>query len=63
MSQIDLDLANIDVEFVGHLSTTDPEAAIVRIESRVKEAVPTATKIYIEAKAVKKELAGATKAS
>jgi hypothetical protein len=29
----------------------------------VKEAVPTATKIYIEAKTVKKELAGATKAS
>jgi divalent metal cation (Fe/Co/Zn/Cd) transporter len=54
-------LVNIDVEFVDHLSTDELEAAIDRIESRVKEAVPTATKIYIEAKAVKKELAGVTK--
>jgi cation diffusion facilitator family transporter len=56
-------LVNIDVEFVDHLSTDELEGVIDRIESRVKEAVPTATKIYIEAKAVKKELAGATKAS
>jgi len=56
-------LVNIDVEFVDHLSTDELEAAIDRIESRVKEVVPTATKIYIEAKAVKKELAGATKTS
>jgi divalent metal cation (Fe/Co/Zn/Cd) transporter len=56
-------LVNIDVEFVDGLSTDELEAAIDRIESRVKEAVPTATKIYIEAKAVKKELAGVTKTS
>jgi cation diffusion facilitator family transporter len=54
-------LVNIDVEFVDHLSTDELEAAIDRIESRVKEGVPTATRIYIEAKAVKKELAGVTK--
>jgi len=56
-------LVNIDVEFVDHLSTDELEAAIDRIESRVKDAVPTATKIYIEAKAVKKEVARAKKAS
>jgi divalent metal cation (Fe/Co/Zn/Cd) transporter len=50
---------NIDVEFVDHLSTDELEATINRIESRIKEVVPTATKIYIEAKAVKKELASA----
>ncbi|MGW8221364.1 MAG: hypothetical protein ACWGP1_04385 [Syntrophobacteria bacterium] len=62
MSKINLDQANIDVEFVDHLATDELEAASARIVSRVKEAVPTATKIYIEAKTVKKELAGATKA-
>jgi cation diffusion facilitator family transporter len=56
-------LVNIDVEFVDHLSTDELEAAIDRIESQVKKAVPTATKIYIEAKAVKKKLASGTKAS
>ena len=56
-------LVNIDVEFVDGLSTDELETAIDRIESRVKEAVPAATKIYIEAKAVKKELAGAKKTS
>ena len=48
-------LVNIDVEFVDGLSTDELEAAIDRIESRVKEAVPTATKIYIEAQALKKK--------
>jgi len=50
-------LVNIDVEFVDGLSTDELEAAIDRLESRVKEVVPTATKIYIEAKAVKKKSA------
>jgi cation diffusion facilitator family transporter len=50
-------LVNIDVEFVDHLSTDELEAAIDRIESEVKEVVPTATKIYIEAKALKKKMA------
>jgi len=49
-------LVNIDVEFVDGLSTDELEAAIDRIESRVKEAVPTATKIYIEAQALKKKI-------
>jgi cation diffusion facilitator family transporter len=56
-------LVNIDVEFVDGLATDELEAAIDRIESRVKEAVPAVTRIYIEAKAVKKELAGITKSS
>jgi cation diffusion facilitator family transporter len=56
-------LVNIDVEFVDGLSTDELEAAIDLIESRVKGAVPTATKIYIEAKALKKELAGSKKTS
>ena len=56
-------LVNIDVEFVDHLSTDELEAAIDRIELRVKEAVPTATKIYIEAKALKKKFTSATKNS
>ncbi len=54
-------LVNIDVEFVDDLSTDEVEAAIDRIESRVKEAVPSATKIYIEAKAIKKKFASFTK--
>ena len=56
-------LVNIDVEFVDHLSTDEVEAAIDRIESRVKEAVPAVTKIYIEAKAVKKKFASFTRTS
>jgi cation diffusion facilitator family transporter len=50
-------LVNIDVEFIDGLSTDELEAAIDQIESRVKEVVPTVTKIYIEAKAVKKKSA------
>jgi len=56
-------LVNVDVEFVDGLSTDELEATIDRIESGVKEVVSTATEIYIEAKAVKKELAGAKKTS
>jgi len=56
-------LVNMDVEFIDDLSTDEVEAAIDRIESRVKEAVPAATKIYIEAKAVKKKFASFTKTS
>jgi cation diffusion facilitator family transporter len=48
-------LVNIDVEFVDGLSTDEVETAIARIEERVKEAVPAATKIYIEAQALKKK--------
>jgi len=48
-------LVNMDVEIVDGLSTDELEAAIDRIESRVKEVVPTATRIYIEAKALKKK--------
>ena len=47
-------LVNIDVEFIDELSTDEVEAAIDRIESRVKEAVPEVTKIYIEAQALKR---------
>jgi divalent metal cation (Fe/Co/Zn/Cd) transporter len=54
-------LVNIDVEFADGLSTDELEAAIDRIESRVKEAVPSVTKIYIEAKAVRKKFARDTK--
>ena len=38
-------LVNMDVEIVDGLSTDELEAAIDRIEPRVKEAVPTANKI------------------
>ena len=48
-------LVNIDVEFVDGLSTDEVETAIARIEERVKEAVPAATKIYIEAQALKRK--------
>ena len=47
-------LVNIDVEFVDNLSTDEVEAAIDKMELRVKEAVPEAKKIYIEAQALKK---------
>jgi divalent metal cation (Fe/Co/Zn/Cd) transporter len=56
-------LVNMDVEFVDGLSTDELEAAIDHTESGVKEVVPTATEIYMEPKAVKKELAGAKKIS
>ena len=56
-------LVNMDVEFVDGLSTDEVQAAIDRIESRVKEAVPAVTKIYIEAKAVKKKFASFTRTS
>jgi len=56
-------LVNIAVEFVEGLSTDELEEAVSHIEARVKEAVPAVTKIYIEAQAVKKELAGAAKTS
>lgn len=48
-------LVNIDVEFIDDLSTDDVEATIARIEERVKEAVPAATKIYIEAQSLKRK--------
>ena len=48
-------LVNIDVESVDGLSTDEVETAIARIEERVKEAVPAATKIYIEAQALKRK--------
>ncbi|UCE83140.1 MAG: cation transporter [Deltaproteobacteria bacterium] len=50
-------LVNIEVEFVDDLSTDEVEAAVDRIESRIKQAVPAVTKIYIEAQGVKKKLA------
>jgi divalent metal cation (Fe/Co/Zn/Cd) transporter len=50
-------LVNIEVEFVDDLSTDEVEAAVDRIESRIKQAVPAVTKIYIEAQAVRKKLA------
>jgi len=53
-------LVNIEVEFVDDLSTDEVEKAVDRIESRIKQAVPEVTKIYIEAQAVKKKLAGIT---
>ena len=47
-------LVNIDVEFIDELSTDEVEAAVDRIESLVKGAVPAVTKIYIEAQALKR---------
>jgi cation diffusion facilitator family transporter len=47
-------LVNIDVEFIDDLSTDDVEAAVERIEARIKEAVPAVKKIYIEAQALKR---------
>ena len=51
-------LVNIEVEFIDSLSTDEIEAAIDKIELRVREAVPEAKKIFIEAEAFKK--AGST---
>jgi len=48
-------LVNIDVEFSDNLSTDDLESIITRIESHVKDVVPEATRIYIEAKALQKK--------
>ena len=50
-------LVNIDVEFSDNLSTDDLESIIAHIESHVKAAVPEATQIYIEAKALQKKSA------
>ena len=49
-------LVNMDVEFADNLSTNDLESIIDRIESRVKEKVPEATRIYIEANALQKTI-------
>jgi len=46
-------LVNLDVEFVDGLSTDEVEDTVGRIESRVKEAVPEVTRIYIEAQSLK----------
>ena len=48
-------LVNMDVEFSDNLSTDDLESIIAQIESHVKAAVPEATQIYIEAKALQKK--------
>jgi cation diffusion facilitator family transporter len=50
-------LVNMDVEFSDNLSTDDLESIIAQIESHVKAAVPEATQIYIEAKALQKKSA------
>ncbi len=42
-------LINADVEFKDELTTTDIEQAIDKIESKIKEEVPQAKQIYIEA--------------
>ncbi|MGD2037085.1 MAG: cation diffusion facilitator family transporter [Desulfobacterales bacterium] len=48
-------LINMEVEFIDDLSTDQLEAAIDRIETNVKKAVPEATKIFIEAQSLKKK--------
>jgi cation diffusion facilitator family transporter len=48
-------LVNIDVEFIDGLSTDELEAAVDRIEFRVREVVPAVSKIYIEAEALKRK--------
>jgi divalent metal cation (Fe/Co/Zn/Cd) transporter len=45
----------MEVEFIDDLSTDQLEAAIDRIETNVKKAVPEATKIFIEAQSLKKK--------
>jgi len=47
-------LVNIDVEFADGLSTDQVEKAIDEIELGIKQAVPSVTKIYVEAEAIKK---------
>jgi cation diffusion facilitator family transporter len=56
-------LVTIDVEFADGLSTDEVEAMVERVEARVKEAVPAVSKIYIEAQALKKKLAGGSTSS
>jgi divalent metal cation (Fe/Co/Zn/Cd) transporter len=53
-------LVNIDVEFADDLSTDEVEETIDQIESSVREAIPDATKIYIEAQAIKRKYAKGT---
>ena len=48
-------LVNMEVEFIDGLSTDDLEAAVDRIETGVKAAVPAITKIFIEAQSLKKK--------
>jgi cation diffusion facilitator family transporter len=45
-------LVNLDVEFVDGLSTDGVEAAVDKIERRLKQAVPAVKKIYIEAESL-----------
>jgi len=50
-------LVNMDVEFADNLSTDDLESIVAQIESRVKAAVPEATRIYIEARSLQNTIA------
>ena len=47
-------LVNLEVEFIDGLDTDGVEAAIDKIESRLKQAVPAVKKIYIEAESLRK---------
>ncbi len=51
-------LVNMEVEFVDGLSTDDIECAVDDIESYIKARVPAVTRIYIEAEAIKRAVAG-----
>ncbi|MEE9613890.1 MAG: cation diffusion facilitator family transporter [Thermodesulfobacteriota bacterium] len=51
-------LVNLEVEFRDGLSTDEVEAAIDRIESRIKSAVPAVKKIFIEAESISKRTVG-----
>ncbi len=46
-------LVNIEVEFADNLSTDEIEQTVGQIEIRIKKAVPSVKKIYIEANALK----------
>jgi cation diffusion facilitator family transporter len=45
-------LVNLDVNFIDDLNTDEIEAAIDRIEARIREAIPFANRIFIEAEAI-----------
>ena len=46
-------LVNLNVNFVDDLDTDQLESAVDEIEKRIREAVPTARRIFIEAESLR----------
>jgi len=46
-------LVNLDVTFERGMTSSDIEVAVDRLESKIKAAIPTVNRIFIEAETIK----------